>query len=236
MSDESQEPFRVFETEDDYRAHLEAEVTKARKAGEQRGKRQTQGMSAAERAELEELRQEREAAEEARMTEEQRWKEFDAKREKKHQEEVSAREARIQTLTSQLRHDRCYLELVRAAQPLAYNPEQVARLLSDRLALGDDGQAVVVSESGDVVDGVTPAQLVEQFLGEESNANLVKAVAGSGSGARGSNGKAGPTELARLEEELKAVQAEAQETGQPLRYAGKVQDLGRQIRALKAEA
>lgn len=224
--DDEQQPFKVFQSEDDYQAELAAAVGRARKAGEKDGKKKA-SLGADERAELEAYRTAQADAERERLEQEGQFKKLEASIKATHQKELDAKEQKAARLRAELATERCDAALLRAAGSAAFNPQQVVKMLRDQVQLDDDGRAIVLNDKGEPRTKTggelfTPADLVAEFLADDANANLVRASSETGgSGAKGSAGVKGDTQLAALEKEFADLSAEAAK-GDPLPFGGKL--------------
>ncbi len=145
----------------------------------------------ADREELERLRKEADARERKRKEEQGNYESALADREKEIEKERNKWKEREGGLLSEIKHDRCTSQLIAVASSLgAIKPEQIARLLGDRVDLDDDRKVVVLDEDRKPMrfagKPVTIKDLVEKFKEEEPH--LFKAEnSGEGSGSKGGN-------------------------------------------------
>lgn len=105
--------------------------------------------------------------------------------------------------------------ITEAARLGAFNPKEIARLLSDRVTLGDDYEPIVLQEDGKTpafVKGkpMTPAELVAEYAGK--NKHHFKPAKGDSADAKGGahekDGELGDDapELAETKEKLKKIE------------------------------
>jgi hypothetical protein len=109
------------------------------------------------------------------------------------QKEKTWKEER-ESLLGEVKTERIHNRLLNAASKSnAYDPNQVAKLLSDRVKLGDDRQPITLSDGGEPAykDGkpLTVDQLVSDYL--DRNPHLVKASGTTGAGANGGSSTSG---------------------------------------------
>ena len=177
-----------------------------------------------ELTELETLRQEKEerVRKEAEAKGEYR-RAMDSMKESQERQQNKWNQEKEQ-LVAELRRTRVDGEL-RAASSGAVKPEQIARLLADRVKLDEDNFEVkVLDEGGEPMmregRGMTVAELVESYL--QDNPHLAKSTQAidRSAGAAGSAGSAGASEkthpeIAKLEEQWRKADEKATKSQQP---------------------
>jgi hypothetical protein len=205
------QPKSITITEAEFENRIQGRIAQALK-------KHGQPMSDEERAELEQARKDRQDAERRKLEDKGKYQDALKQQEdsinKKWEPEVKTRDEKITGLTGRLRGEIVTNKLLAAASAgNAYNAEQAVKLTEVFVKLDDDFEPIVVDEKGKQrfvgANPMTPAQLMEEFLG--ANPHLVKAPAGSnGGGASGGASKTGaaPTEFQQLE---KAVEDAAEE-------------------------
>lgn len=139
---------------------------------------------------------------------------------KEKDEEVVRVKTFADSLRAELQQERCHNRVAAAAANLkAYNAEQVARLLGDRVKLNDENKAVVYDEDGKPAfkNGrpMTVDQLVADFLVANPHMAQPSGAAGAGSKGGGSvdDRQADATDdITKLEAELADLQKRAATT------------------------
>jgi hypothetical protein len=213
------EPKTLTITEEEFENRINGRVAQAlKKAEKERGP----SMSDEERAELETARKEREENKRKSLEEKGRYQEALKQQEesmrKQYEPEKAALNEKITAQTARLHREIVTSKLTAAAAAgNAYNVDQAVKLTEAYVKLDDDYEPIVVDEKGKQrfvgANPMTPAQLMDEFLG--ANLHLVKAPAGAnGGGAAGGAHRAGaqPTELDQLEKAVEEAAAEYKRT------------------------
>lgn len=209
------DPKSITLTETEFENRIQGRIAQALK-------KHGQPMSDEERAELEQARKDRQDAERRKLEEKGKYQEALKTQEESLRKEwdpvKKSFEERVTGLTGRLRSEIVTNKLLAAASSgNAYNAEQAVKLTEVFVKLDDDFEPIVVDEKGKQrfvgANPMTPAQLMEEFLG--ANPHLVKAPAGSnGGGASGGASKGGtmPTEYQQLEQAVLDAEAEYKKT------------------------
>lgn len=196
-------------------------------------KKSGDGLTAAEKQELAELRAEREKAEEKRLQDEKNWQGLEGRLKEKHTKELTAEQEKAKMATERLFKT---LKENAATQAIAKHKGRVAPLLPHVMSKLDvvekDGDYVVVVKDGKdarystkkPTDFMPVDELVEtDFLKSDDFMGLFEGKGHSGSGAQGgSNGRGNGGAITINREDAKdhskyvAAKAEAQKAGVPL--------------------
>lgn len=209
------QPKTITITEADFENRIQGRIAQALK-------KQGQPMTDEERAELETSRKEREETKRKAFEERGKYQEALKTQEesirKQLEPEIKTRDEKIATQTARLHREIVTSKLTAAAAAgNAYNADQAVKLTEPFVKLDDELEPIVVDEKGKQrfvgANPMTPAQLMEEFLG--ANPHLVKAPAGSnGGGAAGGAHRqsAQPTELDALEKAVADAEEEWKRT------------------------
>lgn len=221
-------PFRVFTTEDEFKAEINAAEARARNIAE----REARKRQAVPPEELEELDRLRKADADRQQKDAEAKGEWDRLKQQllaDNEKAIAAERGKVDKAAGELRVERIRRALVSAAAKHgAIDPEEVADLLERRCRLDDNYAVEVLDEAGKHAygpkgDDLTPEQLVDGYLGKKPH--LVRAGStGQGGGSRGGASVSGDAADAGLTPSVAAAKTAWDEADTRAKASGSNED------------